>query len=478
MTPPLPETIIAPLERLNRVYFRDTGRIRELEAGEQVMAQGEPSRRIYLILQGSVVAYRQAETLEGTSLPADCIGRRHEVFRAGVGSYVGVQSFFSGAFRGNNDIYALEPTVLAYIDDTTQPIDEETYGSLEHQFIPVIIHELAARNARILNRAAEKEEAARLLQRSEMAATLGHLSAGIAHELNNAVGVITRRTDFVANNLSEHLADENKLNAQLFQLGYRDDTFTPAGELRSVARKYEREYGMSQDAAKVLAHIAPNDETLKNYGSKFIRNVKDRYHFWELGHDLRDTQMAARHAAGIVRAVKLLGGGNATREEGVDVTQTLRDSMSLLSNKLKHVTLRTDLAELPAMTADVTELVQVWTNILSNAYDALTQDNTPNPTITVSSSVFRAEGVSLLPAEYIRVSISDNGPVIPEEIREKIFQPSFTTKKLGLDFGLGLGLSIVRRVVDSYNGAIELVSVPGETTFTINLPTTQINGND
>ena len=73
-------------------------------------------------------------------------------------------------------------------------------------------------------------------------------------------------------------------------------------------------------------------------------------------------------------------------------------------------------------------------------------------------------------------SIANNGPAIPEEIHEKIFQPNFTTKKLGLDFGLGLGLSIVRRLVDSYNGTIELTSTDGETTFSINLPTTQING--
>ena len=76
------------------------------------------------------------------------------------------------------------------------------------------------------------------------------------------------------------------------------------------------------------------------------------------------------------------------------------------------------------------------------------------------------------------VTITNNGPPIPAEIQEKIFQPSFTTKKKGLDFGLGLGLSIVRRIVDSYGGTIELRSTDGHTSFTINLPTTQIHGKD
>ncbi len=475
----LPENITAALERLNRVYFMDSGRVHELGAGERLLEQGEPCRRIYLVLEGELVAYRTSDTLAGTNVPAeDAAPRGHEVFRAGVGSYVGVQSFFSGSFHSNNHIFTLTPARLAYIDDETPVQDEEVYGSLEHQFMPILVHELVVRNSRILGHAAEKEEATRLLQRSELAAMLGHLSAGIAHELNNAVGVITRRTEFVANMLIQHLEDEDKKNARLFRLGYEEDSLAAAGEHRKLARKYERELNMGQEAAKVLAHIIPDTETLKRFGPEFVQHVKRNYQFWELGHDLRDMQLAARHATGIVRAVKLLGGAGSSRQEGVDVLDSVRDAVNLLSNKLKHVSLTTHLTPLPLITADVTELVQVWTNILSNAYDAMTQDNTPNPAISISTKLFHAEGVSLLPTDYIRVSISNNGPEIPEEIREKIFQPNFTTKKLGLDFGLGLGLSIVRRVVDSYNGTIELASSPELTTFTINIPTTPIHGNN
>ncbi len=477
--PVLPEHITQSLERLNQVYFKDSGRVLELAAGERLLAQGEPCRRIYLVLAGELVAYRTTDTLAGTSVPAeDTAPRGHEVFRAGVDSYVGVQSFFSGSFHSNNHIFALSDTRVAYIDDTTEVVEEELYGSLEHQFLPIIVHELVMRNRRILGHAAEKEEAMRLLQRSELAAMLGQLSAGIAHELNNAVGVITRRTEFVANMLNQHLEEEDKRNAKLFRLGYEENNLANAGEHRKLARKYERELNMGQEAAKVLAHIIPNTETLVKYGPEFVQHVKRNYAFWELGHDLRDMQLAARHATGIVRAVKLLGGAGSTRTEGVDVLDTVRDAVNLLSNKLKHVTLTTTLAPLPLITADVTELVQVWSNILSNACDAMGQVSTPNPAVSIVTELHHAEGVSLLPTEYIRVSISNNGPEIPEDIREKIFQPNFTTKKLGLDFGLGLGLSIVRRVVDNYNGTIELASSPELTTFTINIPTTPIHGND
>ena len=472
-----------PLKRVNRVYFTDPDRILAISAGETLVHQGEECRRLFLVLRGRFVAYRKSENqaediVENSPLPGESVVREQEAFRAGPRSYVCVQAFFSRSFRSSYHIVAVEDAEVAYIDDTTPAEDEETYGPLEQQFIPVLVHELAARNSRIFTQVSEKEEAVRLLQRSEMAATLGQLSAGIAHELNNAVGVISRRTDFVAENLSDYLAQSDKKNSRLFMRGYEDDSFVAANELRSVARRYERELDLPQDAAKVLAHIAPDGLALEKLGSAFVKHVKRNYRFWELGHDLRDLRMAAKHASGIVRAVKVLGGGSTTHEPGVDVIQSLNDAMSLLTNKLKRVAIELDFHPVPTITADITELVQIWTNVINNAYDAMDHAETPKPTIRISVKHIHAEGLELLPTEYVAVTIANNGPAIPESIQEKIFQPSFTTKKKGLDFGLGLGLSIVRRLVDSYNGTIQLYSTDNETAFTINLPTTQIHGND
>lgn len=476
----LPDQVNQALQRLNQVYFTDSGRFIEVATGECIVAQGEECHRLFLILEGSVVAMRRAETFEGCSLPAETNARSHEVFRASAGNYICVQAFFSRSYHSSNDIIALQDCKLAYIDDTVQAIDEETYGNFEHQFIPVLIHELAERNLRMFDRAAEKEEAIRIIQRHEMAVTLGQLSAGIAHELNNAIGVITRRTDFVADNISTHLQESSKANSQLFRLGYDCDTYVDQATIRKRARKYEYELNMPQVAAKILAHIAPDNDTYRQLGPDMVRHIKNNYRFWELGHDLHDMQVAARHATGIVRAVKLLGGGNSTRQPGIDVVQSVHDAMNLLSNKLKHVTVRTDLQPTPEIYADISELVQIWANILQNAYDAMTHADPPtaDPTISVSTSLIHADGLKLLPEDYICVTISNNGPPIPNDITEKIFQPSFTTKKKGLDFGLGLGLAIVRRVVDSYNGTIEVTSDTTLTTFTIHIPTTQIHGND
>lgn len=282
----------------------------------------------------------------------------------------------------------------------------------------------------------------------------------------------------MADTLRTILEAQDKLNAQLFLKGYEDTTFLSASDLRPMVRHYERDLGMSQEAAKVLAHIAPTEAEYKKLSWRFVRNVKRNYRIWEMGHDLRDLQMASNHATGIVRAVKQMGAPSSSREPGVDVVQTVKDALHLLHNKLKHVTLSTEFKPLPTITADKSELMQIWTNIVQNAYDALTLDKTAEPRISVSTGIFHAEGVSLLPEEYVTVTISNNGPRIPQEHIEKIYQPNFTTKKQGLDFGLGLGLSIVRRIVDSYKGSIGLTSTDEETTFTINLPTTKIHGND
>lgn len=470
--------IMKPLKRVNRVYFTDPDRILVIPAGETLVHQGEDCRRLFLVLRGRFVAYRKSEDMvENSPLPGAML-REQEAFRAGPRSYVCVQAFFSRSYRSSYHIVAVEDAEVAYIDDTTPAEDEEEYGPLEQQFIPVLVHELAARNNRIFTQVSEKEEAVRLLQRAEMAATLGQLSAGIAHELNNAVGVISRRSDFVAQNLATYLEKDDNRNARLFMYGYEDESFIAANELRTVARQYERDLDLPQEAAKVLAHIAPQGDAQAKLGSGFIKHLKRNYHFWELGHDLRDLRMAAKHASGIVRAVKLLGGGSTTHESGVDVIQSLNDAMSLLTNKLKRLHVERDFQPVPTITADMTELVQIWTNVMNNAYDAMDQAGTPNPTLRVSTKHIHAEGLEVLPTEYVAVTITNNGPAIPDAIQEKIFQPSFTTKKKGLDFGLGLGLSIVRRIVDSYNGTIELHSTDNETSFTINLPTTQIHGKD
>lgn len=129
---------------------------------------------------------------------------------------------------------------LAYIDTTTPAVDVERYGTLLEQFVPAIVHELAARNTRVFDRTAEKEEALRMLHRSEMAATLGQLSAGIAHELNNSLGVLSRKTDFVLETLDNMFRQENAFRYTLYNKGLEGTSSASTSEQRRLARQFEK----------------------------------------------------------------------------------------------------------------------------------------------------------------------------------------------------------------------------------------------
>ncbi|MEL7121021.1 MAG: ATP-binding protein, partial [Bacteroidota bacterium] len=119
------------------------------------------------------------------------------------------------------------------------------------------------------------------------------------------------------------------------------------------------------------------------------------------------------------------------------------------------------LEELPRIKANKKDWIEVWVNLIKNAVEALNSHQIQNPKITVASKYLGA---------HICVSITDNGPGIPQSLQSKIFRPNVTTKVNGLTFGLGLGLSIVQKIVQSYSGEIELQSKPWHTEFLVRIP--------
>jgi signal transduction histidine kinase len=126
--------------------------------------------------------------------------------------------------------------------------------------------------------------------------------------------------------------------------------------------------------------------------------------------------------------------------------------------KDKAVSLTLDIApNLPAVNGFAGELNQVWSNLISNALDAVSQ----NGRVEVTARRGR-DGRGVI------VSVVDDGPGIPEAIRDRIFDPFFTTKPVGE--GSGLGLDIVRRLVQRHNGQIEVDSAPEKTEFRVILP--------
>jgi signal transduction histidine kinase len=142
----------------------------------------------------------------------------------------------------------------------------------------------------------------------------------------------------------------------------------------------------------------------------------------------------------------------------VDVGRGLRDTIIVLRSKAtaKSISLSAEVEpDLPAVQGVGAELNQIWANLVDNALDAVASGGR----VAVTA---RREG------NRVVVEVADDGPGIPPEIRERIFDPFFSTKDVGK--GVGLGLDIVRRTLERHDGEIEVESKPGSTTFRVRLP--------
>jgi len=142
----------------------------------------------------------------------------------------------------------------------------------------------------------------------------------------------------------------------------------------------------------------------------------------------------------------------------VDIAAGLRDTVALLAGKARSrsVAIALDLApSLPTIHGLSAEINQIWMNLIDNAIDAAPA----NGHVTVSAA--DAHGC-------VVVRVVDDGEGIPADIKGKIFDPFFTTKSVGE--GTGLGLDIVRRIVEWHKGKIEVTSEPGRTEFRVSLP--------
>lgn len=441
---------MSELHPLHLRYFCDPLRQRSLAAGAQLLEQGEHNERLYLLRSGRVEGTIIVENMAENMAPHE----RVPIMTVEAGNYLGVHSFFS---RGASycRLVALEPCELAWLDRDTLPVEPERFGSLADQFMPVIMAELAQRQRKVNHAYLERTRTQRRLLEAEKLSLLGQLAAGLAHELNNAIGVVTRNgssvIDFVDDLLRQHYPREYRL----FQQGLQAGQLSSSAEVRRDARQLEVQFRLACEPAKLLARILNGESPTRAR----VRDLLGVAHYWQLGRDCHDMQLAAQHAAAIVRSVKQLGGGDGERRHGVRVRDTLEQALALLQSSLRQVQVEPVLEGDPRICANEAELVQVWANILKNALDALQATREPKIWLDCRSH-----------DEWIEVTLANNGPVIPPELQPRIFKPNVTTKRGGLSFGLGLGLAIAERVVTSYGGEISLVSEPGLTAFKVRLP--------
>jgi signal transduction histidine kinase len=165
--------------------------------------------------------------------------------------------------------------------------------------------------------------------------------------------------------------------------------------------------------------------------------------------------MAAAKISELVNAVKRWTYSGQGPVQDVDLNQVINDSCTLLKHKASGKKLQLLLTDpLPTIPARGVELSQVITNLIDNALDAASTE------VTLRTSA--------APHEVV-LEVSDDGPGIPADEISRIWEPFYTTKPPGI--GTGIGLPISRRIIVDHGGRIDVESEPGETVFTVHLPT-------
>ncbi len=442
------------IERITQDYFTNTDRQIHLQTGDVLMEQDEHNSRLYYIWSGS---------FSGTIRYENELGEEEqlELFRAVEGDFLGVYSLFSSSRAAATRVTCLEPAVLAWIDRTTPAINEAEYGNLREQLIPIVLEELSHRQKRLSKAAHEREVAVGRLHIAEKLSTIGQLSTGIAHELNNALGVLERTAGHLTSTLENLLRQHEPEHVRWFELGLEKGQTVGSSVVRQRAKVFTERFGLDAELAKNLARSTDPDTM-----TALPNDVATCISLWETGRDCHDMQLAAKHSASIVRSVKELAGADKVYQGNVDLNTTLSEALSLLQSDLRQVTVEKNLAaDLPSVWGNSSEFVQVWVNIIKNASDALKESNTQNPLIVISSNLHSKRA--------LEICLTNNGPPIPENLLPRLFLPNITTKKgVGSSMGLGLGLCITKRIIDSYHGEISVKSDTNGTSFCVILPLT------
>ncbi|EMN76386.1 ATP-binding protein [Leptospira interrogans] len=330
-------------------------------------------------------------------------------------------------------------------------------------------------------RTQELEETQSQLIMSEKMASLGIMVAGIAHEINTPAGVINGAADNLDQNMNylvQNVFDvvlfaryrklrKNFELALLHLLRDKKKSELDSKEkfrLKNQLKEEMKSMNFSPTLTSELSNFIIENQIGKE--RKYIYNIilkdDDRGYFMlknaaYINRNIKNIRYAIRNIVRIVKALKSYSHLDQSKTfSSSNIIEGMETTLIILNNQIKYgIDVIKNFQEIPLVICNPDELNQVWTNLIQNSIQALKGKG------KIEISVFPWNG-------YVVVEIEDNGPGIPAKIQDRIWDPFFTTKDQGE--GTGLGLGIVKGIVEKHKGKITLNSNPGKTVFRVELP--------
>jgi two-component system NtrC family sensor kinase len=340
--------------------------------------------------------------------------------------------------------------------------------------------------AKVKERTRELEETQSQLVMSEKMASLGVMVAGIAHEINTPAGVINAAADNLeenmlytylhVNNLQQHLTKPiiRKSFRKLLVKLLRDRKITkidPSQKFkirREIKESFIKKGIPEKDANDAAIFIVDNSvpEMSEDIQSLYINNAHPVVEILKNGvgaaRNIKNIKYSIQNLVRIVKALKYYSHLDQSSYGEADITDGIENTLIILHNQIKQgIEIIRNYNPVPKVYCNIDELNQVWTNLINNAIHALKKSINPKITVTTSTK-------DLAGKQYVVVTISDNGTGINHEIKDRIWDPFFTTKDQGE--GSGLGLGIVKGIIEKHKGTIKVESEPGKTHFMVYLP--------
>ncbi len=450
----IPDFINVPDEQLQ--WLIDKSEIQTFKQGEYVFQKGDPIDKLSIILEGRVdIKFEQN------------------------GNYKVIGHMTKNTIGGSLPFSRLS-SAMGYgevIEDAKILILNKSF------FREMVSDHYDLTESLVHNMTSRVREFTKNNVQSEKMMALGKLSAGLAHELNNPASAMLRS----AKALKKHLANVPEKFKRIISINASEEEINtinkvlfdkisnrPENNMKLTERNEKEEeleewlenhsldnaFELTETLLDFCMGIPEMEEIHKATGDQnFPHAIEWIENVLTTEKMVDEIEEASDRISGLVQSIKSYTHMDRAPEKvPTDIHIGIKSTLTMLNHKLKkkNIAVEKDFQkELPEPRIFVSEVNQVWTNLIDNAIDAMDHSGT----IVIKTSKDK---------NFIKIEITDNGKGIPEEHLNNIFDPFFTTK--GIGEGTGMGLEVVQRIINQHNGDIKVTSKKGKTTFTVCLP--------